>query len=166
MTKLTEEDLEKREKQYDQAVMKSDRAEKNGHKSGQKGAQKKKPVATNSEDEEEKDETLPISQNGLKSDFLEIYDELGINVTEDEAERADWVMTSRDKEGTEFVLKARSVDMTLVPNVKGMGLRDALYLLENSGLKVGVSGVGTVSQQSLTPGGKVRRGSYVHIELR
>ena len=24
---------------------------------------------------------------------------LGINVTEDEAERADWVMTSRDKEG-------------------------------------------------------------------
>ena len=123
-------------------------------------------MGDNDEDEEEKDETLPISQNGLKSDFLEIYDELGINVTEDEAERADWVMTSRDKEGTEFVLKARSVDMTLVPNVKGMGLRDALYLLENSGLKVGVSGVGTVSQQSLTPGGKVRRGSYVHIELR
>lgn len=120
----------------------------------------------NEDEEEEKDETLPISQNGLKSDFLEIYDELGINVTEDEAEHADWVMTSRDKEGTEFVLKARSVDMTLVPNVKGMGLRDALYLLENSGLKVGVSGVGTVSQQSLTPGGKVRRGSYVHIELR
>ena len=123
-------------------------------------------MGDNNEDEEEKDETLPISQNGLKSDFLEIYDELGINVTEDEVEHADWVMTSRDKEGTEFVLKARSVDMTLVPNVKGMGLRDALYLLENSGLKVGVSGVGTVSQQSLTPGGKVRRGSYVHIELR
>ena len=123
-------------------------------------------MGDNNEDEEEKDETLPISQNGLKSDFLEIYDELGINVTEDEAERADWVMTSRDKEGTEFVLKARSVDMTLVPNVKGMGLRDALYLLESSGLKVGVSGVGTVSQQSLTPGGRVRRGSYVHIELR
>ena len=123
-------------------------------------------MGDNNEDEEEKDETLPISQNGLKSDFLEIYDELGINVTEDEVEHAEWVMTSRDKEGTEFVLKARSVDMTLVPNVKGMGLRDALYLLENSGLKVGVSGVGTVSQQSLTPGGKVRRGSYVHIELR
>lgn len=123
-------------------------------------------MGDNNEDEEEKDETLPISQNGLKSDFLEIYDELGINVTEDEARRADWVMTSRDKEGTEFVLKARNIDMTLVPNVKGMGLRDALYLLENSGLKVGVSGIGTVRQQSLIPGGKVRKGSYVHIELR
>ncbi len=123
-------------------------------------------MGDNGEEEEEKEETLPISQNGLKSDFLEIYDELGINVTEDEAVHADWVMTSRDKEGTEFVLKPRSVDFTLVPNVKGMGLRDALYLLENSGLKVGVSGVGTVRQQSLTPGGRVRKGSYVHIELR
>ena len=123
-------------------------------------------MGDNGDEEEEKEETLPISQNGLKSDFLEIYDELGINVTEDEAVRADWVMTSRDKEGTEFVLKPRSVDFTLVPNVKGMGLRDALYLLENSGLKVGVSGVGTVRQQSLTPGGRVRKGSYVHIELR
>ena len=51
MTTLTEEDLQKREKQYDQAVMKSDRAEKGK----QKGAQKKKTVATNSEDEDEKD---------------------------------------------------------------------------------------------------------------
>ena len=118
------------------------------------------------EEEEEKEVTLPVSQNGLKKDFLEIYDELGINVTDDEADRADWVMTSRDKEGTEFVLKPRSVDFTLVPNVKGMGLRDALYLLENSGLKVGVSGVGTVSRQSLTPGGRVKRGSYVHLELK
>ena len=91
---------------------------------------------------------------------------MGINVTDDEADRADWVMTSRDKEGTEFVLQPRSVDFTLVPHVKGMGLRDALYLLENSGLKVGVSGVGTVSRQSLTPGGRVKRGSYVHLELK
>lgn len=51
MTTLTEEDLQKREKQYDQAVMKSDRA----HKGAQKGAHKKKSVATNSEDEDEKD---------------------------------------------------------------------------------------------------------------
>lgn len=118
------------------------------------------------EEEEERDLTLPISQNGLKKDFLEIYNELGIDVTDDEANRADWVMTSREKEGTEFVLKPRNVDLTLVPNVKGMGLRDALYLLENSGLKVGVSGVGTVSKQSLTPGGRVKRGSYVHLELK
>lgn len=117
------------------------------------------------ETEEKIDETLPVSQNGLKDDFLTVYDELGIDVS-DEAGDAEWVMTSRDKEGREFALKARSVDFSVVPNVKGMGLRDALYLLENSGLKVGVSGAGTVSRQSQEPGQRVRRGSYVEIVLK
>lgn len=117
------------------------------------------------ETEEKIDETLPVSQNGLKDDFLTVYDKLGIDVS-DEAGDAEWVMTSRDKEGKEFALKARSVDFSVVPNVKGMGLRDALYLLENSGLKVGVSGAGTVSRQSLEPGQRIRRGSYVEIVLK
>ena len=110
------------------------------------------------------DKILPISQNGMKQDFLTIYDNLGIDVT-DEAGNAEWVITSRDKEGKEFELKARNVDFSVIPNVKGMGLRDALYLLENSGLKVGVSGSGTVSKQSLEPGQRVRKGSYIGIVL-
>ena len=65
-----------------------------------------------------------------------------------------------------MVMKPRRVDMMTVPNVKGMGLRDALYLLENSGLKVGVVGAGMVQKQSLNPGGKVVKGTYIQIELR
>ena len=80
------------------------------------------------------------------------------------AEESKWVMTTRNDEG--FVLKPRSISETLVPNVKGMGLRDALYILENSGLKVGVIGSGTVNKQSLQPGNRVQRGSYVSIELK
>lgn len=114
--------------------------------------------------EVEIDKTLPISQNGMKQDFLTIYDNLGIDVT-DEAGNAEWVITSRNKEGKEFELKARNMDFSVIPNVKGMGLRDALYLLENSGLKVGVSGTGTVSKQSLEPGQRVRKGSYIGIVL-
>lgn len=114
--------------------------------------------------EMEIDKTLPVSQNGMKQDFLTIYDNLGIDVA-DEAGNAEWVITSRDKEGKEFELKARNVDFSVIPNVKGMGLRDALYLLENSGLKVGVSGTGTVSRQSLEPGQRVRKGSYIGIVL-
>lgn len=114
--------------------------------------------------EMEIDKTLPVSQNGMKQDFLTIYDNLGIDVA-DEAGNAEWVITSRDKEGKEFELKARNVDFSVIPNVKGMGLRDALYLLENSGLKVGVSGAGTVSRQSLEPGQRVRKGSYIGIVL-
>ena len=58
------------------------------------------------------------------------------------------------------------MDFTTVPNVKGMGLRDALYLLENSGLRVGVSGAGMVMKQTIEPGRKVARGSYIHVELK
>lgn len=115
-------------------------------------------------EEERNDTILPISKNGLKEDFLRIYDELGIQVDEDRAETAEWVMTVREGDG--FVLTPRVVKEALVPNVKGMGLRDALYLLENSGLKVGVGGAGTVKSQSLQPGSRVRKGSYIQIELK
>jgi len=113
---------------------------------------------------EEIDTVLPISKNGLKQDFLNIYDELDMEVETGEAAKAEWVMTVREEDG--FVLKPRVVKEALVPNVKGMGLRDALYLLENSGLKVGVSGSGTVRSQSVQPGSRLPKGSYVQIELK
>ena len=49
-------------------------------------------------------------------------------------------------------LENRTVHDDLVPNVKGMGLRDALFLLENRGLRVKVNGFGKVKDQSVEPG--------------
>lgn len=54
----------------------------------------------------------------------------------------------------------------VMPNVVGMGLRDAIYLLENSGLRVRYSGRGRVTKQSPRPGVRVSRGATVAIELR
>ena len=42
-------------------------------------------------------------------------------------------------------------DSNLVPDVVGMGLDDAIYLLEKSGLVVEVVGCGKVVKQSLKP---------------
>lgn len=55
--------------------------------------------------------------------------------------------------------------MDRVPNVLGMGLRDALYILENRGLRVKVQGNGMVKRQSLQPGSKAFQGSTITIEL-
>ena len=52
-----------------------------------------------------------------------------------------------------------------VPNVKGMGLKDAVYLLENSGLKVFVQGAGKVKEQSLVPGQKLMKGMSISLKL-
>ncbi len=50
-------------------------------------------------------------------------------------------------------------------DVVGMGLRDALFLLENAGLKVIASGRGRVSKQSLRPGTRILPGSTIQIEM-
>lgn len=52
-----------------------------------------------------------------------------------------------------------------VPNVKGMGLKDAIYLLESKGLKVQVSGVGKVNTQSILPGTLITKGNIIILTL-
>ncbi|MRR58988.1 MAG: PASTA domain-containing protein [Deltaproteobacteria bacterium] len=54
----------------------------------------------------------------------------------------------------------------LMPNVVGMGLRDAMFMLENSGLRVHYTGRGRVARQSPQPGARISRGATVAIELR
>ena len=53
----------------------------------------------------------------------------------------------------------------LVPDVEGMTLRDAIYLLESSGLHVHVVGNGRVVRQSLSPGTRIMKGGRIYIEL-
>jgi cell division protein FtsI (penicillin-binding protein 3) len=54
----------------------------------------------------------------------------------------------------------------VMPNVKGMGLKDALYLLGNAGLKTRVKGSGKVMGQSILAGSKIGKGLLVQIELQ
>lgn len=53
-----------------------------------------------------------------------------------------------------------------MPDVKGVGLKDALFILENRGLSVTFSGKGAVCSQSIRAGEPVRRGTAVHITLK
>lgn len=55
-------------------------------------------------------------------------------------------------------------ERTRVPDVRGMGLKDALFLLENCGLSVRFSGQGAVVTQSIAPGTLL--GNYKTIEIR
>lgn len=52
-----------------------------------------------------------------------------------------------------------------VPNVVGMGLRDAMYLLETQGMLVRPVGRGKVVRQSLNPGSSISKGQQITIEL-
>ena len=54
----------------------------------------------------------------------------------------------------------------VVPNVKGMGLRDALQAIENNSLKCSYSGVGHVASQSPAAGKVLKKGQTVSIILK
>ena len=53
-----------------------------------------------------------------------------------------------------------------MPDVRGMGLKDALFVLESRGLKVRFSGAGAVTQQSIPAGARITPGSTVGITLK
>lgn len=52
-----------------------------------------------------------------------------------------------------------------MPELKGMGLTDCLYLLENKGFKVSHRGTGKVVEQFPLPGTKMPRGKTVYLRL-
>lgn len=74
---------------------------------------------------------------------------------------AEWIET----EGGTESFAVRDISPELLPDVRGMGLRDAIYVLENHGLKVSVQGAGTVRSQSLEPGTRVSKGMHIALKL-
>lgn len=65
----------------------------------------------------------------------------------------------------ELTVKALKEVGESLPNVRGLTIKDALYLLEQKGLKVNVKGKGRVIKQSLRPGSKVIKGKQIEIIL-
>ncbi|MCB0806489.1 MAG: transpeptidase family protein, partial [Bacteroidales bacterium] len=94
-------------------------------------------------------EDYPLYAIGYQGEIKQILDEL--NVPVDTASTvADWAIVLPSDSAV--VLKSRIIHEGIIPNVKGMGARDAVYVLENLGLKVNILGRGFVKQQSLSPG--------------
>lgn len=105
---------------------------------------------------------LPLIKAGSQEEIKLICDRLGISVhPQDPAE--EWVKA--DSQNRSYQLKSNPVLSGQMPDVRGMSLRDALYLLENHGLKVRTIGLGRVKQQSLAPGEQISKGNYVTIIL-
>jgi len=105
---------------------------------------------------------LPYSKHGSKSTAETVFNHLGIKI-QNEAFQAEWVVTST--QDSLVRIAPRLIRDNLVPNVVGMGLRDAIFLLENQGLDVKVKGHGMVRQQSLQAGARIQNGQIIEITL-
>jgi cell division protein FtsI (penicillin-binding protein 3) len=59
----------------------------------------------------------------------------------------------------------KNIYSNIMPDVTGMGLKDAVYMLETSGLQVQVKGKGKVQVQSIAPGTKIYKGQNIILQL-
>jgi cell division protein FtsI (penicillin-binding protein 3) len=64
-----------------------------------------------------------------------------------------------------YAVQKITTTKNMVPDVSGMGLRDALYILETSGLHVTITGNGKVVSQSLPAGNRIIKGQRIHLQL-
>lgn len=54
----------------------------------------------------------------------------------------------------------------VVPDVTGLGLKDAMFIIENSGLRCRYTGTGHVTSQTPSPGAKATEGSAITLTLK
>jgi cell division protein FtsI (penicillin-binding protein 3) len=106
---------------------------------------------------------LPFAHAGMQSDLQEAYNSLGYSISKVDV-RASW--TQVIPADSKLVLYPEKVSRNLMPDVSGMGLKDALFLLEQMGLNVVVNGRGSVVNQSVKPGTLVNKGMPVVLDLQ
>ncbi|WP_426490902.1 penicillin-binding protein [Hymenobacter sp. 102] len=108
---------------------------------------------------------VPLVQAGMQDELSMMFSKLG--VTHDGAVSGeDWVRTSLNNSDKEtLTLKPMAVRPGRVPNVQGLTLRDALFLLENRRLRVRSVGSGRVKAQSVAAGSVARPGTTVVLQL-
>jgi len=114
-----------------------------------------------SENKDDKKLNAPEAGNGFRDDINEVLSNLNVRYrrTADD----NWVATRES--GDTIRLANVKVEEGLVPDVRGMSLRDAIYLLENSGLRVRYNGRGRVLRQSPEHGARYFEGTTVSLEM-
>jgi cell division protein FtsI (penicillin-binding protein 3) len=105
---------------------------------------------------------IPYSKNGNKEALNTVLDYLNIPSTPGSVE-SNWVATIKQED--HIGIDNLTFNRGLVPNVKEMGLKDALYLLESAGLVVQVNGKGKVVNQSIQAGSKAKKGERIVLTM-
>ena len=110
------------------------------------------------------DATLPKSPfipAGRAEEIHQILEHLGLKANPTQSE--EWVKTVAVGESIQW--QSNDTDKPIVPDVSGLSLRDALFILENKGFRVSYSGKGRVQNQSMTPGSALVPNATINLVL-
>lgn len=105
---------------------------------------------------------IPYAKDGSVKDLVRVYTELKVPAKKS-TKANEWASVSTTNKNVE--IKSKNINNVLVSNVVGMGIKDAVFILENQGLEVKFLGSGVVKNQSILPGEKIVHGSTIILEL-
>ncbi|MBL4754749.1 MAG: transpeptidase family protein [Flavobacteriales bacterium] len=109
---------------------------------------------------------MPYVTYGLQDDLEYVLSALDIPAEYQDRDSRWAVALPRD---SSVSIEVRNLDEDIesgkVPNVVGMTAQDAIYMLENAGLKVRIVGGGMIVKQSIEAGTRIDNGSEIILEL-
>ena len=109
-------------------------------------------------------QSLPKVKQGSTVEAHKVLNELDINIT---STNELWMVSKTTKD--KVFLEVRKVEEDLqkgnMPDLRGMGIQDAIYLLETFGLIVKSVGSGVVVQQSILKGEPFKKGAIIKLQL-
>ncbi|MDD2490713.1 MAG: penicillin-binding protein [Bacteroidales bacterium] len=105
----------------------------------------------------------PLILSGKREETEKLISFLPAVKTEGKA-RGEWLSVSKDSLNR-LVIKDYIAIADSVPNVVNMGLRDALYILENRGYRVRFSGKGRIISQNPVAGSALQKNGIIEIQL-
>lgn len=89
---------------------------------------------------------------------------IGVNYV-DYSLGSEWVTTSYSRNDGKYIMRPMEFDSLCVPDVCGMNVTDAVYLLENLGWVTSFDGFGKVNKQSVKAGDTLQPGGLITLTL-
>ncbi|MBR4366240.1 MAG: PASTA domain-containing protein [Bacteroidaceae bacterium] len=106
---------------------------------------------------------VPDVKNGDLNAAKDILADLGLQSTDQGATNIAWGNATLDN--NKLVFTTSTDEEGKMPDLRGMGARDAVYAVERRGLKAKVKGAGKVLSQSLPVGSSYNKGQTVVLNL-
>lgn len=108
--------------------------------------------------------STPRILNGYMPAISYVLNELNISYTNKKYDNSDWAVSSENNGKLTF--SSLPVSENVMPDLIGMGARDAVFAVASRGLKVRVEGCGKVVSQSIKPGTGINPNTIVKIKLQ
>lgn len=108
---------------------------------------------------------MPIIKDGNFRETEFVMKEFGLSIADSIISTdSRWGSVATEK-GGRYTFKEKPIDTGIVPNVKGMGAKDAVYLLQKCNMNVEIEGYGTVKSQSVPAGSEAKKGDRIKLVL-